>query len=396
MKNKWQWKLYIVALISVLCVAGANGQIEIGVAKKMADGQQATVTGVVSWVGSDSMYIQSPLRSAGIRVSGVFDQDEGDEITVSGIMSTLHGERILQDAVVLSSILGSNTIPKPLWITCRELGGVGTSSNDPPLGTSQTLKETGLLVRASGWVSNTSADGTFVLNDGCSIPCRCAPGVAVPIPGSFVTITGVSSAEGGLSLCPVLLMTRNDCQLHQVPLGVNLIRNPGAEEGPSGVDGVLVESVPGWTTTGTFTQTDYGYIYPITESQRIGGGRSFFFGGLNCAASDAIQDIDVSSLSSRIDSKKIKATLSGYLGGRDTEGDRVYVRASFYDSAGAYLGRLLLGLQTGSNNAWVYWTDSGLLPVGTRLIEIRMIGQRYNGKNMDSFFDSLSLMLTQQ
>jgi hypothetical protein len=337
--------------------------------------------------------MQSEDGIAGMWADSPVVVHNGDRITVIGTLATLYGERVLQNITLVSTHPG--TPPVATYVAPKDFGGVGLTSVDPTLGSSKTPKETGLLVYTEGVVTRLDNKGKFQISGTGNVVGICAPGTPAPIPGTSVIATGISAGYG-VSPYPILLMSRDEFIYTDIPFGVNLIKNPGGEEGASGTNGVLVDSIPGWSVTPGFTVTNYGYIYPTTESQRISGGRSFFFGGLNCASSQATQDIGVGCLAGKIDSGTIMATLSGYLGGRDTEGDRATVTATFFNAAGTSIGTLTIGPQAACNNTWVYHKNSIAVPFGTRNIQIKMIGQRYNGQNMDSFFDNLSLVLTQR
>lgn len=59
------------------------------------DGTHVTVTGTVTAVFADFHYVASSLRVNGIRVQGTTEAHEGDEVTVSGTMDTVNGERVI-------------------------------------------------------------------------------------------------------------------------------------------------------------------------------------------------------------------------------------------------------------------------------------------------------------
>lgn len=369
-------------------------QTSIGLAKQEPDGRQLQLTGIVTRITADRAYIQAGDRSAGICIDPSPLFVEGNIITVTGTIATVSGERKLQNVALVSSVPGVQ--PKPLYIISRELGGKGKTLLDPTLGNPSSLKETGLLIRTVGTITQTNTDGTFTMKDGSGLLTgKCAADVATPIPNSVASLTGISSTMGDVSPIPALLLAHNDCTFFTLPLGSNLIRNGGAEEGPSGTIGEEVRPIPGWTATAGFTSTRYGYIYPDAESQLIGGGRNFFFCGLNIGQSEATQTIDVSCLSNLIDAKKISVKLSGNMGGRGTEGDYGTVTATFYDATGTVaLGTCIIGPQAASNGHLKPWTKSAAVPTGTRKMQVKIKGIRTNGNNCDAFFDNLSLVLT--
>lgn len=372
-------------------VTDAATTLTISQAKQVADGTKVTVTGVVSRGFTGFAYIQSTDGAAGIKVnaSGL---TEGNLVTVTGTLSTSCLERVLSNVVILSSVSASS--PNPIDINVEDIGGIGDTTADPTLGSSSTPKETGLLINTSGKVTKTNTDGTFVITDnGTSITTICPPAMAVPVLGSIVQITGISSASNDSSPVPVVRLAHEEFAYLSLPLNSNIIRNPGAEEGPSGLAGEKVNPLPGWIPVSSFTIVKYGYIYPTSESQLIKGGVSFFFGGINTARSGATQDIDVSCLSAAIDAGKLTAKLGGNMGGRDTERDYGTITATFFDKDGNALGSLQLGPQAASSGHLKRWEKSIDLPVLTRRIQVAMAGVRLNGNNNDQFYDNLSLVL---
>jgi hypothetical protein len=373
--------LSVSLLIFTALAAFAVTPIPVGSAKRLADGATATVSGVVSRVTSDRAYVQAVNRSAGIRIDNpsALGLVEVNLVTITGKLSTRDGERILVNCSLVSSTTGS--APNPVFVSSRSLKQSGP---------------TGLLVRAAGYVTSVSNDGTFQMYDGGTIVGKCAGDVATPIPNSFVVITGISSTDGGSPAKPAVYFAHDDCRLLDLPLGSNLIRNPGAEQGPSSADGSEVRPIPGWVCDPGFTQTNYGYIFTAEEGSRIGGGRNFFFGGLNTAQSTAKQSIDVSPLASLISARQIRATVSGWAGVRDTEGDRAHIRLIFYDGQGNLLSYTTMGPYSGTSNTMVYHEKALDVPSAARTLEVKLIGVRYNGKNNDEFYDNLSLVLSRK
>lgn len=70
----------------------------IGSALSAPDGTKVAVKGLVSAVFSNSYYIQSADRTRGIKVIGPQIGSEGDEISVTGTLTTLEGERAIVPA----------------------------------------------------------------------------------------------------------------------------------------------------------------------------------------------------------------------------------------------------------------------------------------------------------
>lgn len=362
-------------------------------AKQQADGKAVQISGVVSRVVDGGFYMQSPDSSSGIYVSSSLVVNEGDSLVLTGKMATYTGERYLKSAVLVSSTPG--VAPSPVFVLPGDFGGVGVTSFDPKLGTSITEKETGLLVSTSGLVTKIDDEGNFTISDSSgTVYGGCVPAVAAPIPGAYVTAVGLSSSTGPKPYAPLIGIAKDEFTYSSLPLGQNLIRNGGGEEGATGSNGVAVRPLAGWTAGPAFTVTNYGYIYPTSESTRINGGKRFFFGGIAVGSALATQDIDVSSLAAQIDGGGLTVKLSGDLGGRDAERDTAVVNAVFYSKTDEKLGTLQIGPQAGTGqNTWNYFENTTAVPAKTRCIRVQMIGTRIIGSNCDCFFDNLSLIL---
>ena len=66
---------------------------DIGSALASNDGDSVTVSGRVAAVFSDGLYIEALNRTRGVKVTGLTGYREGDGITVTGVLSTVDGER---------------------------------------------------------------------------------------------------------------------------------------------------------------------------------------------------------------------------------------------------------------------------------------------------------------
>ena len=69
--------------------------VAIAVVRALEDGTEVTVTGLVTAVFAGCCYIEQPDRSCGIRVVGSCPWAEGQEITLSGLLTTIDGERAI-------------------------------------------------------------------------------------------------------------------------------------------------------------------------------------------------------------------------------------------------------------------------------------------------------------
>jgi hypothetical protein len=192
--------------------------------------------------------------------------------------------------------------------------------------------------------------------------------------------------------------------LPAVPQG-NLIRNPGAEAGQPSQSGETTVAIPNWTTTSTFTVAPYGgggapdffTFPPLSESQRIGGGKNFFAGGFKAGTSTASQAMDVGAAAPFVDQHLVGVSLAGWLGGYLSEPDPGTVTADFVGGSGAVLASLTIGPVTPDERnrdlKFVQKTATAEVPTGTRAIRVTMTAIQVDGTYDDGYFDNLSLVL---
>lgn len=183
--------------------------------------------------------------------------------------------------------------------------------------------------------------------------------------------------------------------------GTNLLANPDAEMGTNSADGFTVVYVPGWQATGEFTVVSYvaGDGFPgSTDPGPTNRGDSFFAGGPNNDWSGASQWIDLSSLSSQVDTSGVACVLSGYLGGFHYQYDHAILTAQFRGETSNTLGSVVIGPITPADRPFnrtgfhrCQATEN--VPIGTRAIEVVLEMIRFEGGYNDGYADNLSLVL---
>jgi hypothetical protein len=178
--------------------------------------------------------------------------------------------------------------------------------------------------------------------------------------------------------------------------GHNLIRNPGAEAG-KGANGDYVVKVPDWKQTGGFTAALYtwsgGDLSPTSPGPK-NRGKNYFYGGPDAAVSTGTQLVKVAAAG--VNGGKVKFTLSGWLGGYDSQGDHAVLDVTFETAQGKALAKYGIGPVTEAQRNGVsellFRTRSGLVPAGTRLLKIELIMVREEGSDNDGLADNLSLV----
>jgi hypothetical protein len=185
-------------------------------------------------------------------------------------------------------------------------------------------------------------------------------------------------------------------------LSSNLIVNPGAET-DVGAPNITTSVVApfGWSTTSNFTAVQYAAggaadLNPAI-SAAVGGGNNYFAGGPNTPLSSASQRINISDLSSSADAGLLSARLSGLLGGFGGQSDNMIVQAMFRNASNNLLDTLTIGPVTASDRDFTTTLlprqANGVLPAGTRSIDIVMTATRPAGNYNDAYADNVALVL---
>ncbi|MGB2938710.1 MAG: hypothetical protein WBD38_00215, partial [Candidatus Dormiibacterota bacterium] len=181
--------------------------------------------------------------------------------------------------------------------------------------------------------------------------------------------------------------------------GHNLVVNGNAEANAGAVNDTTVVAPQGWQTTDKFTVIKYGAagVIGTNDPGPPDRGSNLFAGGPDNPKSSATQTIDVSQGGGGIDSGDKKYTLSGYLGGFETQGDNATVIATFQDANGNSLGTDKVGPVTEAarknQTSLVKSEATGNVPKGTRKIVIEIDMLRTAGNYNDGYADDVSLTI---
>jgi hypothetical protein len=181
--------------------------------------------------------------------------------------------------------------------------------------------------------------------------------------------------------------------------GRNLIVNPGAEQGGAASAGEpLIRPIPGWTPVGNFNLETYGSNPVALPTASTPGppnrGARYFSGGPDNASSSVTQDIQVPSEAfAAIDAGAVRFDLSAWLGGFGSEDDSAALTLRFNSTAIATLGPVR-AQDRQSVTSFINRTASGIVPAGTRNIQLTLAMTRVFGVYNDGYADELSLILT--
>lgn len=183
--------------------------------------------------------------------------------------------------------------------------------------------------------------------------------------------------------------------------GVELLSNGDAEAGPGAPDDTLVYDVPAWTTLlGSLTAVQYGAAgFPDPSSPGpLDRGQNFFAGGPGEGSAQAVQLIDVSHLAEDIDAGQVRFRLQGYFGGYADQEDAAFAYLLFKRGAASPGVSASVGsvgaADRGAVTGLLFRKLSGVVPRGTRTIEVYLFMILASGPYNDGYADDLSFVLT--
>ncbi|MDO8683781.1 MAG: S8 family serine peptidase [Armatimonadota bacterium] len=144
--------------------------------------------------GSPYFYIEEAGRTSGLKVvGGPWPVVEGDKVEVTGILSTVNGERQI-NASNVKIVVQRQAVPLPLGISAHLLVG-GNSNGSPGLSQAVGLNNVGLLVTSWGEVTSLEPDKFYMRIEPSFEVGVALGGLTPPVVGNFVSVTGVSSVE---------------------------------------------------------------------------------------------------------------------------------------------------------------------------------------------------------
>jgi uncharacterized protein (TIGR03437 family) len=180
--------------------------------------------------------------------------------------------------------------------------------------------------------------------------------------------------------------------------GVNLLRNPGAEEGPATDDYYEQLNIPGWVVDGRATVYPYamGDTLTPTSPGPANRGANLFGGGFTATAA-IWQVVNIAGSAAAIDGGTQKFSLSAWLGGWSTQNDNALLRATFRNAAGVSLGTAQVGpvlaADRGGITQLLLRSTTGTVPAGARMVEVVLAFERREGNADDGYADNLSFSL---
>lgn len=192
--------------------------------------------------------------------------------------------------------------------------------------------------------------------------------------------------------------------------GSNLIANPGAVSGTTlgggsfTVDSWTVLTGPSGANGFTAFSWTFGAGYPVLSDPGpqppATRGARFFYGGLDSSSASARQTVTGSTreVQAAIDAGMVTYDLNGGLGGFDTHDDNAQLTLNFLDAMSQSLGSVLLGpvlsADRGGQTGLIFQQETGVVPAGTRGLELTLLMSRTLGNSNDGYADNLSLVLS--
>jgi hypothetical protein len=132
----------------------------------------------------------------GMRAVSATSVDRGDLVDVVGSLATSPcGERHIDQALIIPRSSGS-TLPKPLLMNLRSLGGSAAGLYTKPIGCGLGARNAGLLVRVVATVLAADQAAFWMIDSSVETPVKVTcPAGAAPAVGSIVSVTGISAIE---------------------------------------------------------------------------------------------------------------------------------------------------------------------------------------------------------
>lgn len=208
---------------------------------------------------------------------------------------------------------------------------------------------------------------------------------------------------GALGLVLPLGLGATGAQATSTTTSANLIKNPGAEQGPGSTDGSVV-TVPQWTeiSPSTFTAVQYGATGGFPTSTSPGPamrGKNFFAGGPGTDSATVVQTVSLSKYLTAIKAGKATFSTFAWVGGLGSLNDSGLVELDFKNASGGLIGTsTTLGPVTAAqrNNvtSLLKRAASGTVPKAARSVFIQISMITAGGGYNDGFADTLSFKIT--
>jgi len=186
------------------------------------------------------------------------------------------------------------------------------------------------------------------------------------------------------------------------PLGVNLVANPGAEQGATSTNGLYSVEIPGWTVSSGLTVASYANTAGIPNLLSPGSPNralNYFIGGPTHSTATAVQFIALDPLIELIDADRAEFEIGAWLGGTASQDDSAVLIAIFNDANGDSLATVNLTGPTaaarGNQTGMLRRSRAGVIPVGSRSANVMLLMSRAVGPFNDGCADDVTLVVSE-
>jgi len=179
----------------------------------------------------------------------------------------------------------------------------------------------------------------------------------------------------------------------RTPLGFNITVNSGAEAGRGGTGAVV--PIPLWKSTSTMTAVRYGAPgFPSRAVARASHGEAnFFYCGASTARSQARQRVAIHGRDRLIDGGGLSLDLTVRIGSATNDGDAGRMIVRYLGGAGDVIGELGTAAIEATGGSMPRTKASGVVPAGTRALQVVLEGTGTAGTSCDVYFDNVSVKL---
>ena len=321
--------------------------------------------------------------------AGVLTIDEGKLINYGRILS---GQTNTNPAsnIITSEVDNRGSILIERSLTINQAGSIHHNGGEI------RLEEGSFTVTQSGSDPVFVNSGTLFIGQGRT---------ATITGGKFInTVSGTVTGIGTLAISGTVFENSGTFMPGLRPaFGINLIVNGDGESNTAGNTSSNVV-IAGWSDSGAMSVLPYDLqgttnAYPTSgDPGPADRGKNYLWGGANAFSSAITQTISVAHIRTLIDLETVNYDLSGYLGGLGSQGDNMKLTARFLNSEAAVLGTAEIGPVSNTdreNQTGLFFRETGgLLPSGTRSIELTLASSRVSGTEINAFADNLALVLS--
>lgn len=335
-----------------------------------------------------------------VTITGNRADHSGASLLGGGIAVPFSGGNVLlRNSIVAENLSGAGTAPSECSgddILSQDYNVIGVPSTCSLTGVTTNVNTT----NAPFFLNSPHLSGGFaqdvVSEWGATIPlASCVDPIGAPL-----LIDGRGYSRGSTGLCDIGAVETSGRYAPASPLHLELLRNGGAVRNELGLATIDTSpaDAPYWAITGfgeTMVQVAYGSPgFPARSDAPPGSGSYFFAGGTEFDPA-SVQLIDISAAAAKIDAGTLPYRLSGAFGGTGLDDDRAFLLVIFREADGDSILEVTIGgfdaADRGNVTKFMRDSQRGLVPVGTRFLDVYMFAELANGPYNHGYADALSV-----